>query len=250
MGDQLTKTAVGKTSRPDRPRNDPAQYDDLVHEWWRPKGEFAALHWLAASRSDLIPSPYRPGAILLDLGCGGGLMAPYVSGYCHVGLDLTASALAVAADRGVLGVKGDIHCLPFRDEVADVVVAGEIFEHISDVVGAVAEIARVLRPGGTVVFDTINDTTWSRLSLVVIGERLPGGPPRRIHDPCLFVAPEPLTELFKRHGIEVHMRGLRVSVPDYIAFLFGRRQQVRMLPTRSLAGLYQGSGLKASSQKP
>ena len=38
-----------------RRRNDPAQYDELVDEWWRPSGEFAALHWIAASRAEHIP---------------------------------------------------------------------------------------------------------------------------------------------------------------------------------------------------
>jgi hypothetical protein len=36
-----------------RARNDPAQYDDLIGEWWRPHGAFAMLHWIAEARSSL-----------------------------------------------------------------------------------------------------------------------------------------------------------------------------------------------------
>ena len=61
-----------------RRRNDPAQYDELAGEWWRPDGEFAALHWLAASRAEHVPPAPTPGALLVDLACGGGLMAPHV----------------------------------------------------------------------------------------------------------------------------------------------------------------------------
>src|SRR4051812_49806129 len=84
-------------------RNDPAQYDELVDQWWRPSGEFAALHWIAASRAEHIPPAPGPGAVLVDLACGGGLMAPYASrlGYRHVGVDL-----GEAGPRGGPGRRG------------------------------------------------------------------------------------------------------------------------------------------------
>lgn len=229
-------------------RNDLAQYDRLVDHWWRPEGQFAALHWLARARGALIPVAPRPGAVLVDVACGGGLLAPHVpSGYRHVGVDRTASALALAAAHGVEPICGDITRLPLPDGVADVVVAGEILEHVPDLRGAVNELARVLRPGGTVVLDTINATGWARFSLVTVGERLPGGPPRHIHDPALFVPPARLHGEFARHSIALDLRGLRFSVVDYLAFLARRRRPVRMLPTRSLAAVYQAVGRKASS---
>jgi 2-polyprenyl-6-hydroxyphenyl methylase / 3-demethylubiquinone-9 3-methyltransferase len=227
-------------------RNDPGQYDELADEWWNPRGSFAGLHWLARSRADLIPAPANRGLTLVDLGCGGGLLATHVAAYRHVGIDLSARSLRTAAGHGVLPVRADVTALPLRDHVADVLVAGELFEHVADLPGVIAEIARVLRPGGTLVFDTINDTLWSRLSLVIVGERVPGGPPHRIHDPALFVRPRRLADLLGRHGFQVRVRGLRPSARDYLAFLLGRRDSVRMLPTRSLASLYQGVGRKAS----
>ena len=53
-------------------RNDLAQYHVLRDEWWRPGGVFTMLHGLAAARARLIPPPARAGAVLVDLGCGGG----------------------------------------------------------------------------------------------------------------------------------------------------------------------------------
>ena len=227
-------------------RNDPTQYDRLAGEWWKPRGAFAALHWLARARADLVPAPSRPRSTLVDLGCGGGLLAGYVDGYRHVGVDLSALSLRHAARRGVLAVRADAAALPLRNGVADVVVAGEILEHVADLPAVVDEIARVLRPAGVLVFDTINDTLWSRVSLVVVGERMPGGPPPLIHDPALFVRPERLAGLLARHGFRIRVRGLRPSLRDYIGFLLGRRDSVRMLPTRSLTSVYQGVGRKAS----
>ena len=227
-----------------RPRNSLGQYDDLVEEWWRPDGAFAALHWLAEARASLIPAPPRQGAALLDLGCGGGLLAPHVSGYRHVGVDISASALAVAAAHGVEPVLADAADLPFDDEVFDVVVAGEILEHVEDLDRTVAEATRVLRPGGTLVCDTINATGVARLLLVTIGERVPGGPPPQCHDPRLFVSPRRLIALCAEHSVPLAVRGLRPSLRDYVAFVAGRNGSVRMLPTRSLAAVYQGMGRK------
>jgi hypothetical protein len=78
---------------PRRPRNDLGQYDDLVHEWWKPEGAFAALHRLAAARKSLIPPPGNSAALLVDVGCGAGLMADAALGYVHVGVDLELGPL-------------------------------------------------------------------------------------------------------------------------------------------------------------
>ncbi len=109
-------------------RNDLAQYDDLAGEWWRPDGAFAMLHWIAAARARLVPPATRPGAVLVDLGCGAGLLAPHVAGkgYRHVGVDLVVSALEQAAAHGVAPVQADLGRLPLPDGVADVVSAGEV----------------------------------------------------------------------------------------------------------------------------
>lgn len=230
---------------PRRPRNDPAQYEDLASEWWKPGGAFAALHWLAAARARLIPAAPQAGARLVDLGCGGGVLAPHVPrGYEHHGIDLNAGALAQAAEQGVITVQADVTAVPLPDDFADVVVAGELLEHVPDVEGVVAEVVRLLRPGGTAVLDTIADTRWARFTLVTIGERLPGGPPPLIHDPALFVAPDRLRRAFQSHGMTVHLTGLRPHPLDYLRFLFDRSRSVRMVPTASLSGVYQGWGVK------
>lgn len=227
------------------PPNDPRQYDDLVAHWWRPDGEFAALHWIARARAALIPRPATPGMPLLDVACGGGLLAPHVPGYVHVGLDLTASALRVAQGHGVHGVQADAAALPFPDAAFPVVVAGEMLEHVDDTDAVVAELCRVLAPGGVVIVDTIAPTRWARVSLVTVGERLPGGPPCGCHDPALFVDPDALRASFARHGVDLAINGLEPHPLQYLRFVLTRGGEVRMRPTRSAKALYQGVGRKA-----
>jgi ubiquinone biosynthesis O-methyltransferase len=186
---------VNEPVRRPRARNDPAQYEELADEWWKPRGSFAMLHWLASARAALVPPPPRPGAILLDVACGGGLLAPRLhgTGYAHVGVDLSPSATRVARGHGLKHVlRGDALALPLRDETADVVAAGEILEHVADLPTVVKECCRVLRPGGTLIIDTIANTHVARVVAISIAERLPGGPPRDLHDPALFVDREKL----------------------------------------------------------
>jgi 2-polyprenyl-6-hydroxyphenyl methylase/3-demethylubiquinone-9 3-methyltransferase len=229
---------------PRRARNDLRQYDDLAGEWWDPRGEFAALHWLAQARGALVPPG---GGELLDVGCGGGALAPHLPpGYRHVGADLSETALEIARTKGVEPVKADVADLPFADHAFDVVVAGEILEHVPDLPAVVAEITRVLKPGGLLVIDTIADTFFARLTLVHIGERIPGGPPLHCHDPKLFVDPRELQRLTAQHGVELQLRGLRPHAREFLAFLAGRRDHVRMVPTRPLNAVFQGWGRKAS----
>jgi 2-polyprenyl-6-hydroxyphenyl methylase/3-demethylubiquinone-9 3-methyltransferase len=225
------------------PRNDPRQYDELADQWWAPRGGFAMLHWIAAARARRIP-PAQPGAVLVDLACGGGVLAPHVSGYRHVGLDLSEPGLRLARDHGVVPVRADVLRLPLRDEVADVVVAGEVLEHVTDLAAAVREACRVLKPGGTLVLDTIADTWFGRFSSITVGERIPAGPPKRLHDPDLYVDRDRLRALCAEGGVELELVGLRPSVPDYLLWLVGRRAEVRMRTTRSTAGLFQGWGRK------
>ena len=106
----------------------------------------------------------RPGDRVLDLGCGGGRHAFEAARrgaiVTAVDLDLgelkavrdTTGAMVVAgeiAEAVIAAVNGDALRLPFPDAAFDRVIASEVMEHIPDDAGAARELARVLRPGGT-----------------------------------------------------------------------------------------------------
>jgi 2-polyprenyl-6-hydroxyphenyl methylase/3-demethylubiquinone-9 3-methyltransferase len=230
-----------------RPRNDVGLYDDLADQWWDPRGAFAMLHWIAEARAGLVPPAAGTGAVLVDMGCGAGLLAPWVAakGYTHIGVDLTRSALVQAQEHRVVVARGDVAALPLRSASADVVCAGEILEHVHDLAGTVAEACRVLRPGGTLVIDTIANTRLADLVAVRLAERVPGGAPAGVHDPALFVDRDRLVAECARHGVVVALRGIRPSVPGLLRWLTKRRP-ARMVPTWSTAVLFQAVGTKAS----
>jgi len=94
---------------------------------------------------------------VLDVGCGEGQVARLaVAGGARVavGVDPTWSHVEVAAQRGggVVYGRAGAGSLPFADEAFDAAVACLVFEHIRDVDDAIAEVARVLQPGGRFLF--------------------------------------------------------------------------------------------------
>lgn len=103
----------------------------------------------------------RRGELVLDLGCGGGRHAfeAIRLGARVVALDadqaevnrVAAMLSAVAAEAGGAGTvaRADASGLPFADGIFDRVIAAEVLEHIQADTVAMAELARVLRPGGT-----------------------------------------------------------------------------------------------------
>ena len=232
---------------PVRPRNDPQQYDDLVGSWWDDRGRFAMLQWIAQARAGLVPPADREGALLVDIACGGGLMAPFVErlGYRHAGLDLSALSVRTAKEHGMGGVVADARRLPLADGCADVVLAGEVLEHVDDLGAVLAEAVRVLRPGGTLVIDTIASTWWGRFSSITIGERIPGGPPPRLHDGALFIDRAELVRRCADLGVDLTLLGMRPSLRSYLLWLTGRRRHGRMVRTAFTGGLFQAHGTKA-----
>ncbi len=244
MGSESTVRA------PMRPRNDTLQYVDLRDEWWKPRGAFAMLHWIAAARAKHVPVATHADSVLVDIGCGAGVLAPHVSalGHRHVGIDVIEASLTQARERGVSPVAGDATRLPLRSESADVVVAGEVLEHVTDPDALVAEVLRVLKPGGTLVMDTIADTWWGRLTAITVGERIPAGPPPRLHDGALFIDRDALVRSCERGGVTLTLTGLKPAALDYVLWLMRRRDDVRMVRSRTTAGLFQAYGRKASGR--
>jgi SAM-dependent methyltransferase len=119
------------------------------HRERRAEGEFVFV----PERIPLFQAAIGRGKRVLDLGCrSGALTRHFLEGNELVGLDVDTAALAKASDLGIEPVQANVEePLPFEDASFDAVVAGELFEHLQFPDALVAEIARVLRPGGVLV---------------------------------------------------------------------------------------------------
>jgi SAM-dependent methyltransferase len=123
-----------------------------------------------------------PGRRVLDLGCRyGALTRAYARGNQVTGVDVDREALAEAAKLGIDTQWADVDVpLPFEDASFDVVVAGELLEHVRDPARLVAEAKRVLRPGGQLVASVPNAFRLKNRLRFLLG-RKPEEDPTHLH---------------------------------------------------------------------
>jgi 2-polyprenyl-6-hydroxyphenyl methylase / 3-demethylubiquinone-9 3-methyltransferase len=161
---------------------------------------------------------YSEGALqqqeILEIGCGGGLICEQLARRkaTMVGIDLSEGALAAArAHARQSGLGHIIHyeqasaeALPYADGSFSVIVCLDVLEHVRDLKATIAEVARVLAPGGIFVFDTINRTLIARAVLIWYGEHFPsGGLIRGIHNYHDFIKPAELRALLEASELRV-----------------------------------------------
>ena len=201
-------------------RNDLAIYDDHAQAWWT--GERRWLRTLA----NLVPARLRvfdevvddwSDRTVLDLGCGGGFMAEAIArrGAQVTGLDPAAKAIDAArrhARDGGLDIAYEVGVgedLPFEEGRFDIVVCVDVLEHVEDVARTLAEVRRVLKPGGLFLFDTINRTALAGFVVVFLAESVLRILPRGTHDPDKFIRPAELCSMLESCGFAVgRMTGL------------------------------------------
>lgn len=209
---------------PSTTRIDNEYYDALGDEWWDPRGRAGGLHALNPARTQYFLRSIeagigRPlaGARVLDVGCGGGLVAEVLAkaGARVAGIDRSRVSLQAARRHHDTGPDSpgyacaDAEALPFPDAAFDAVVSSDFLEHVHDLDAVVREMSRVVRPGGVVAFDTINRTLRARLVVIGLLEVVLRRIPRHTHDAKLFVKPAELRDAFARAGLAVReVRGL------------------------------------------
>jgi 2-polyprenyl-6-hydroxyphenyl methylase / 3-demethylubiquinone-9 3-methyltransferase len=183
-------------------RNDLAIYDAVADRWWSDE-----VRWVRTLKN-LVPARLAwfdrhidwNGRSVLDLGCAGGFMAEAMAlrGAAVTGIDPAAEAVAAArrhAEVSGLPIRYDTgvgEALPYGDAAFDAVVCVDVLEHVADLPMVLSEVARVLRPGGLFLYDTINRNPLSRLATVTIAEDILRLLPKGTHDPRLFIKPKEL----------------------------------------------------------
>jgi SAM-dependent methyltransferase len=97
---------------------------------------------------------YKPSGRLLEIGCAGGVFLDLArrAGFRVRGVEFSADAAQFARDKFALDVHtGDLASARFADDSFDVIFMGDVLEHIPDPRSTIAEIRRVLAPGGLLV---------------------------------------------------------------------------------------------------
>jgi 2-polyprenyl-6-hydroxyphenyl methylase/3-demethylubiquinone-9 3-methyltransferase len=190
-----------------------AKFGALAHHWWDPESEmFGPLHRINPLRLGWIERVCGglDGRNVLDVGCGGGILSESMAaaGAKVLGIDVGEKALGVARLHKLeSGAAVDYRLVAAETLAAeaaatfDVVTCMEMLEHVPDPASTVAACAALIRPGGTVVFSTINRNPKSYAFAVIGAEYVLRLLPRGTHDYAKFVRPAELGAFARSAGL-------------------------------------------------
>ena len=193
------------------------KFSDLAHRWWDPTSEFRPLHEINPLRLEWINSiAPLAGKNVLDIGCGGGILAESMArkGANVTGIDLSEKALKVAdlhsLESGVQ-VRYELisaEAMAAREPGAyDVVTCMEMLEHVPDPASIVKAAATLVKPGGHVFFSTINRNPKSYLFAVLGAEYILRLLPKGTHDYAKFIKPAELAQYIRNAMLD--LKGLK-----------------------------------------
>jgi 2-polyprenyl-6-hydroxyphenyl methylase/3-demethylubiquinone-9 3-methyltransferase len=215
MTDTVTKTSIDPA--------EVAKFEAMAAEWWDPNGKFKPLHMLNPCRLDYItaqiaaefgrdltgPAPFA-GLRLLDIGCGGGLLAEPMArlGADVVGADAAARNIPVArihAEQSGLVI--DYRHTTAEDMAAlgeqfDVVLNMEVVEHVADPQSYLDTCGALLKPGGLMICSTINRNPKSYLMAIIGAEYVMRWLPKGTHEWSKFITPDELCDMIRRAGLD------------------------------------------------
>jgi 2-polyprenyl-6-hydroxyphenyl methylase/3-demethylubiquinone-9 3-methyltransferase len=202
-----------------------AKFSELAHRWWDPNSEFKPLHRLNPLRLEWIERTVGgfSGKMVLDVGCGGGILAESVArrGAGHVlGIDLALKPLRVAQ---LHALEGGVENVAYREVAAealaeeqpgafDVVTCMEMLEHVPVPASVVSACARLVRPNGHVFFSTINRNAKAFLFAIVGAEHVLRLLPKGTHEYAKFIRPSELAQACRDAGLSVaQTRGMEYN---------------------------------------
>lgn len=190
-----------------------AKFEAVAHQYWDPAGPLHTLHSLNPVRSEFVAARVRlGGARVADVGCGGGLLCESLAlrGARVTGIDLSPAMISMAQLHAIdmkLPIdyrKQSAAALAAEAPAAfDAVCCMELAEHVPDPAVLVAELARLLRPGGSLFISTINRTPRAFLGAIVAAEYLLGLVPRGTHEYARLIRPAELARAARAANLEL-----------------------------------------------
>ena len=193
-------------------------YDEFSERYEAERGH--GYHQMLDDLEVEIALRYGAGKDVLEAGCGTGLVLRGLADGARraVGVDLSAGMLRSARARGLEVVQGSVTELPFADESFDVACSFKVLAHVERIGDALAEMSRVVRPGGHLVVEFYNP--WSLRYLVKRLKR-PTAISERTNDEAVFTRYDTLDAVraYLPPGHEVvDLRGVRVVTPVSTVF--------------------------------
>ena len=189
------------------------QFNQLANDWWSPLGPMKALHDINPIRLNYIESKINlAGKTVLDMGCGGGILSEGLAqrGAIVTGCDMAKEALTVAKNHAEQSQLNITYLEQTAEELAqnnqekfDIVTCMEMLEHIPDPYSVVKACLSLVKPGGHIIFSTINKTPKAFLFAIVMGEYVLKLIPKQTHHYEKFITPAKLSRWIQNSNSKI-----------------------------------------------
>lgn len=186
------------------------KFSQLARDWWSLEGPLKTLHDINPLRLSYIERYVDlKGQRVLDIGCGGGILAESMAeqGALVTGLDMADEAIAVAkqhAEQAQWVI--DYRCQPLAslsEPPYPIVCCLEMLEHVPEPQRLLEEAARLLAPNGYLFLSTLNRTPKAYASAVLAAEYILGLLPKQTHDYQRFIKPSELAKMLRNIDLEI-----------------------------------------------
>ncbi len=230
--------------------NSRAYYDEFATAYEQRRGANVpgGYHDMLDHLESSFVARYGTGQDVLEVGCGTGLVLERIARFARSarGVDLSPGMLEHAKNRGLDVTVGSATALPFDDASFDVTCSFKVLAHVPDIQKALAEMARVTRPGGTILAEFYNPRSFRGLLRLL-------GPARRIGQSkkesdvfTRFDTPAEVRRLAPQGTRYIGARGIRIITPTagvVDAPVIGRvvyrlEELLSDSPLREFAGFY------------
>lgn len=212
VGLRFEETVSAQANTPDNR----AYYDAFAAGYDRDRDR--GYHKLIDDQAAALVRPYAAGKEVLEVGCGTGLILQRVADVARraQGVDLSPGMLARARERGLDVIEGSATALPFPDASFDVAYSFKVLAHIPDWDACMRELSRVVRPGGTIVFDIYNSRSLRALIKRVWGPRATSTSFQEDAISTRFWTPEEASRRLPPDTRIVRRAGIRITTPHPI----------------------------------
>jgi ubiquinone/menaquinone biosynthesis C-methylase UbiE len=196
-----------------------AYYDEFANAYERHRHDPRGYHAMLDDLEIDLTERYGAGRDVLEAGCGTGLLLDRIAKFARTakGIDLSPGMLEQARARGLDVREGSVTALPFDSASFDVTCSFKVLAHVPEIGKALAEMARVTRPGGVVLAEF-----YTPLSLRALAKRVgkPGKISEATRENAVYTrmdAPWIIPRLLPP-GVHVEAaRGVRIVTPAALA---------------------------------